>query len=1402
MTTYSSTSGVGFTVTDPAGRITAYADYGNGLIDSITDFANRQTALSYDTADYPYAALTSVQLPDPGHGEVQPLFTFGYDPGTGVMTSYTDANANAAGGKGTQFVYRADDGSDGTLEKVVAADGSSVVYQAAMSPIFRGVAAGGWPGSSPSNAAPLVLTAAAVGVQTDQSGNPTIYTFDTFGDPTSVENALGYTTVYQRNANGQVTEMDQPDPATGQTFYGNTPIGPVTSYSYDAYGMLTGETDPDGREQDWLYETIATPGGPYDVPTQTGEGCGALQQWQTPPINQITTFKYNDGDTYTYSPELSVNFENEAVYSSSSGNSFSGSVSGGTVTWIYAYYVGGLLETTTVPAANDILQEPEGLLQLQLPVDTAFYSYYTSAGPDGNAGDLKSAMQLGNASTQYTYTPARTAGDYCPAGLVASVADPDGNTTAYGYYTTGNQAGLLSQVNLPYDTSVATTSPLYLPETSEYYHYNSDDNLTSYTDASGNTTDYSYDNLDREVNETDPADASGNSPQTNWTYDAMGNVTQESVLQALTDSGTNSIWETTNYTYNNAGELTQVSAPGPNSPLPSGEGQGEGGQGEGTPAVTTYTYTRTRQVYQVTDPNSGTTTYGYDAIGEQTSVSLPDPASGAAGGPTSYTAYDPLGRVTDQKTYPVPPAENPYQSYEETSYSYQFGQYGNPLSPPGMTVWTTLLGAGTTTDVYNADGQLLTETDPLGYTTTYTYDLLGRPAQVENLYGHWVGPTYDADGNVIGDTDLVNGYVTDYVYNAQGELVQTEQPNATPGTNYGKTIVDGSPVGPVTTYGYDADGNLASEKDPMGNVTAWTYDADGNQTAMKLPDPANGDQDANSPKTSYTYDLVGNLLTTTSPSPVTPGAYVTTVNAYDQQNNLVSSEDADGNVTSYSYDQLGQTTSLTDTDGNTTNWTYDHDGQQTSQSSTVALGYFQDGTVHTATATSYDFYDGYGNPLATIDADGRTINYTFDSLNRETYEYWYDASGNQTGSVSYGYDAKSELTSAANYGPGYSEVASYGFNYDEVGNVSDVTARLQGVQNGTLPIQLASDYDYNGDRTKLAVNIGGGMPTWDTNDANGDTAGDFSAFTSGTDDFVNNYGYDPMGNMTGIVQTTQTPPAGSYPTVNAVAPKTVAFAYDADNRLAGLNRYNNDGSELNASTLVAAATYGYDHDSDLTSLAYADGAGNTVAAYQWTYNTAGLVTHEYSRNDTSGTIGSSYTSWAETTYSYDPDGQMLGASYSSKFAGATTTDNSLSYDPNGNRTSRRGRLACGQLKLDQPPALRWQLLLSVRCRRQPHRPVRQHAGQGPRFLRHGHHRLHLGQPQPDDGHLQLRHVYGVPSVAEFGQLERRRNSGGGDVLRRLRPDGPAERRRHDGELRLRRRECRTGVELVGAGDGA
>ncbi|NER00396.1 MAG: hypothetical protein F6K30_27480, partial [Cyanothece sp. SIO2G6] len=62
-----------------------------------------------------------------------------------------------------------------------------------------------------------------------------------------------------------------------------------------------------------------------------------------------------------------------------------------------------------------------------------------------------------------------------------------------------------------------------------------------------------------------------------------------------------------------------------------------------------------------------------------------------------------------------------------------------------------------------------------------------------------------------------------------------------------------------------------------------------------------------------------------------------TTYGYDLRGNLLDLEDADGNETQFRYDRFGNVTSVTDADGNVTAYTYNGRGDRLSESRTLFL---------------------------------------------------------------------------------------------------------------------------------------------------------------------------------------------------------------------------------------------------------------------------------------------------------------------------------------------------------------------------------------------------------------------------------------------------------------------------------
>ena len=142
------------------------------------------------------------------------------------------------------------------------------------------------------------------------------------------------------------------------------------------------------------------------------------------------------------------------------------------------------------------------------------------------------------------------------------------------------------------------------------------------------------------------------------------------------------------------------------------------------------------------------------------------------------------------------------------------------------------------------------------------------------------------------------------------------------------------------------------------------------------------------------------------------------------------------------------------------------------------------------------------------------------------------------------------------------------------------------------------------------------------------------------------------------------------------------MTYDGNQRLTGVDMSQTGNT-------VASSTMTYDADSELTNVAYytnTSDTGTPLAAYHFDYNAAGAVTDEYSRKDSDstslqGTYEAGDSNWAKTSYSYDADAQLTGATYSSNYVSAPTSF-SAAYDPNGNRTSTGDTSATDRVLFD------------------------------------------------------------------------------------------------------------------------
>ena len=534
-------------------------------------------------------------------------------------------------------------------------------------------------------------------------------------------------------------------------------------------------------------------------------------------------------------------------------------------------------------------------------------------------------------------------------------------------------------------------------------------------------------------------------------------------------------------------------------------------------------------------------------------------------------------------------------------------------------------------------GNVLTETDPRGNTTTHEYDALNRLIRSTDPapFGFTTALTYDLAGNKRTETDR-RGLTTSFGYDALNRLITTQDPSPLSFTRQfthdaqsnALTETDRNGVLTEHTYDrenrpletkraglaierneYDAAGNRRFVTDALGNVTGYEYDERNLLLAENLPLAA---------ITRYTLDDMGDRRQETDPE-----GRVTT-RTFDHRHRAITETNAAGETTAYAYDGNGNRTRKTLPKSNL--WTYTVDG---ANRLTTVLDPVDGETRYT--------YDGNDNRLTQRDGNGHTTSFAYDVLNRlaqKTYPdgativYAYDANGNQISRT----DPKNQTITRT---------------YDELERETLATFPLPSEPTGTDLETISNEYDPNGNVLRVIEAYRGNAPPRQTLIAY-DTFDRPTSITNGDGEQIR-YTYDANGNR---IQLTD--PDG----------KTTQYTFDALNRTssvtitgAGVTNYSYfKDSRLRKVTYPngTTATHVYD-PAGRTSLIENKQGPATISSFAYTYDTNG---NRIQQIETNG--GPSET----TTYAYDLADRLAGVAYPEKAVAYT-------YDPVGNRLSER-----------------------------------------------------------------------------------------------------------------------------------
>ncbi|MCC7362114.1 MAG: hypothetical protein IT317_21700 [Anaerolineales bacterium] len=656
---------------------------------------------------------------------------------------------------------------------------------------------GGWRGVPGDNA--VLVAAGGIVTLTEPDGTRMIFLPD--GRLGSVKDASG-NTLTAGYTGGRLTSYTDS-------------LGDTVSFAYNGQGRLASVTDPVGRVTTYTYN----PAG--DLLTAVNAPNGTIQfEYSTATDvyrrHAVTRIIFPDGNAAHFSYDAQGRLTQQSL--------------NGAAEVLNLAYDAVTGETTITDALGQSVTQERGLFgpaAFTSPLGQTGEYTYDSAGRltgreyAGNAVAI--AYDVRGRPVAVTDSLGQTAqmGYTLDTGLLARFSDPNGNVTRFDYDSHANlveieradgtaenfdydQVGQPVQVTdrrgqtlrLTYNATGLLTRKDYPDGHYILFDYDAHRNLTQTVEVSATarlTLTLTYDGSDRLTRITYP-----NGRYVNYQYDVAGRIAhlsdQSSFSLDYDYAPSGRLWRVRNsgntlveYTYDAAGRLTR--AQNGNNTATTYQFDASShvtriallGPGDALLREFVYTYDALgRRITQTT--TEGTTSFGYDAVGQLTSASLP-------GGPTLTYTYDAAGNRTQTTTNAVPTA------YSANALNQYTDVGGSPLT-------------------YDADGNTLTHDG-----ATYTWDADGNLTAMNAPGEAWTFE-YDALGNRVAATR--NGVRTEYLvdptgmgdvlaeYNGAGTLIARYV--------HGQGLVSRIAGGNAAYYGFDATGNTALLTDPTGAV--------------------------------------------------------------------------------------------------------------------------------------------------------------------------------------------------------------------------------------------------------------------------------------------------------------------------------------------------------------------------------------------------------------------------------------------------------------------------------------------------------------------------------------------------------------------------------------------------------
>ncbi|MDO9166723.1 MAG: RHS repeat-associated core domain-containing protein [Rhodoferax sp.] len=375
----------------------------------------------------------------------------------------------------------------------------------------------------------------------------------------------------------------------------------------------------------------------------------------------------------------------------------------------------------------------------------------------------------------------------------------------------------------------------------------------------GRTTAFTYDAQGNTLSQTVTDTATGQSRIWVWTYNAQG----------LTATSTDPRGGISVFTYDTSGNLTSLKNPLGQEARYTYDGAGRVvGQTDPNGLLTSYAYDLRGRVLQVTR-GTELTAFSYTPSGQINSLTLPNGYAIAY----NYDAAQRLTAATDNRgnsvAYTLDAMGNRVREEVKDASGALAQVIARAINSLNRVAAINGAAGQTTQYGYDANGEPVSQTDPLNQTTRQTLDALRRPVATTLADNSSANLVWNPLDQLSSATDP-KGVPTQYSRNAWGEVLRETSPD----------------IGSIN-YQRDASGNIAASTDAKGQTTQITRDALGRPSQVTLADgktqqfafdsAGNVNQilDA-SGSTDYSLDSLGRILQktqTVSDNPASPSAY-------------------------------------------------------------------------------------------------------------------------------------------------------------------------------------------------------------------------------------------------------------------------------------------------------------------------------------------------------------------------------------------------------------------------------------------------------------------------------------------------------------------------------------------------